>query len=62
MVKYGKTMCEIVHHATFHMWMAKCIQSLAIVPIGLQCMLCEKSQGVATVLVSNCCFRGWHMG
>jgi hypothetical protein len=47
---------------SFHMWMAKCIQSLAIVPIGLQCMLCGKSQGVATVLVCDHCFKRWHMG
>jgi hypothetical protein len=36
--------------------------SLAMVPIGLRCMLCEQVSRVATMLICDKCSQGWHMG
>jgi PHD-finger len=35
--------------------------SLAIVPVGLRCMLCGSARGAATMLICDGCSRGWHM-
>jgi hypothetical protein len=34
---------------------------LAMVLVGLWCMLCGRSSGTTTMLICDQCFWGWHM-
>jgi len=35
--------------------------SLAVILVGLWCMLCGQSIGATTMLVCDRCSKGWHM-
>jgi hypothetical protein len=35
---------------------------LAVVPTGLQCMLCGQALRAAAMLICDKCSRGWHIG
>jgi len=62
MVKHGNTMCAIVHHVIFSIWMAK-LTYYVMVPTNLQCiMLCGQSLRATIMLICDQCCRGWHMG
>jgi hypothetical protein len=61
-IKYAKTMwnrapCHLPHAV------GQVDPTLVVIPIGLQCMLCEESWGpTRSMLVCDYCSKGWHMG
>ncbi len=62
MVKHGNTMCVLVHHVIFSIWMAKVTYPI-MVPTDLECiMLCKQFLGITIMLICDQCCRGWHMG
>jgi hypothetical protein len=62
MVKHGNTMCAIVHHVIFSIWMAKVTYPIMILT-NLQCiMLCRQYLRTTITLICDQCCRGWHMG
>jgi hypothetical protein len=59
MIRHGRTMCVIVCH--FPNVDDQMDTSLAIILVGLWCMLFGQSTRVAIMLVCNWCSKGWHM-